>query len=124
MGGAVIFQKACSVDFCGFGTAGVWCEERQSDEMGSACGCLRWAEKSLFIVVSVLHQGLYPLIPGLSAPHTVNDTLVGSVVSQSLARALDPVPTLHPPQIREVPSHRSTHWRVHIHCISARKWCG
>jgi hypothetical protein len=53
-GGAGKLQKACSVDFCvGRCMVGVVsCDGSVSDMMGSACGCLRWAEKSLSIVFS------------------------------------------------------------------------
>lgn len=50
-----MFQKAWSVDFCGFGAASTSFDDKESEEMGSACGCLRWAEKSLFMVASVPH---------------------------------------------------------------------
>ena len=55
-----MFQKACNVDFWGLCTAGACCAGSESDGMGSACGCLRCAEKSLLIVVSD-HISIGPL---------------------------------------------------------------
>jgi len=65
-GGAGRFQNAWRVDFCaGRCMVVVGWDGSASDIIGSAWGCLRWAEKSLLMVVSILslefrvsHKGL------------------------------------------------------------------
>ena len=103
----------------------VGCEGSASDMMGSACGCVRCAEKSLLIVVSVVL-----LITVLHHVHrvrlTMYNALVRPVVPHPLTRPTPPIRAFDPSYTRKIPAYAALRRCVYIHSagVVVGKRCG